>query len=145
MLSSIPHLEELYVQIKEPTLSDQLLGGILPKLRKLTITGVDLKKIEGGGLEGLQNCFHMDLSITHTSIDEVPSRIFDLLQSEAWARLDLSFNKMTSLDSAALYPNKTVWFSKGTKILEGESNKSTVIFHFFFLIQLIRVWVKKDG
>jgi len=127
VLSSIPHLEELRVKIKESTLSDQLLGGILPKLRKLGITGSDLRKIDGGALEGLENCFHMDLAITHTSIEEIPPRIFDLLQNQAWARLDLSFNKMSSLDSAALYPNKTIWFSKGTKILEGMHGQTNII------------------
>lgn len=119
VLSSILQLEELYVKIKESILSDQLLGGITPKLRRLTITGPDLQKIEPGALEGLQNTFHMNLSITGTSIEEVPPRIFELLRSLAWARLDLSFNKMSSLDSTALYPNKTVWFTRGTKILEG--------------------------
>jgi Leucine-rich repeat (LRR) protein len=119
VLSSIVQLEELYVKIKEATLSDQLLGGITPKLRRLSITGSELKKIDAGALEGVQNTFQMDLSITGTNIEEVPPRIFDLLRSLSWARLNLSFNKMSSLDSTALYPNKTVWFSRGTKILEG--------------------------
>lgn len=119
VLSGIAHLEELKVQIREPILSDQLLGGILPKLRKLTIVGPALKKMEPSAFEGLQNCFHMDLTITHTQVDDIPSRVFELLYHAEWARLDISNNRMASLDSSALYPNRSVWFSKGTKLLQG--------------------------
>lgn len=105
--------------IKEPSLSDQLSGGILPKLRKLHIHGENLKRIEPIALEGLQNCFHMELAITHTSINEIPQRIFDLIQRATWAKLDLSHNKLTTLDSTSIYMNKTMWYSKGTRILEG--------------------------
>ncbi|CAG7730685.1 unnamed protein product [Allacma fusca] len=114
ILSSIPHLEELKVIIKEATLSDQLQG-IQPKLRKLTITGEKLRRIESNALDGLENCFYIDLSITHTSIDDIPAKIFEKLQS---ARLDLSYNRMVSLNSFT-FSNQSLWFSRGTKILEG--------------------------
>lgn len=113
-------MEELRVEIKEPLLSDQLLGGIQPKLRKLHISGSNLKKIEPNALDGLQNCFHMDLTISGTSIEDIPPRIFELLQNAEWARFDISGNKMSGLDSSALYPNRSVWFSKGTRLLQGK-------------------------
>lgn len=119
VLSGIGHLEELRVQIREPVLSDQLLGGVLPKLRKLSIFGGALKKIDASAFEGLQNCFHIDLSITNTMVDDIPPRVFELLQHAEWARLDISNNKMASFDSSALYPNRSIWFSKGTKLLQG--------------------------
>ena len=120
ILSSIPHLEELTVRVQDPVLSDQLLG-FQPKLRKLTISGEKLRRIESNALDGLENCFHIDLAVTHTSIDDIPSKIFEKLQSATWARLDLSHNRLSSLDSFAFYPNpnRSVWFSRGTKILEG--------------------------
>lgn len=122
MLSDLLYLEELHVDVKEPLLSDQLNGGILSKLKKLTITGSTLKKIEPGAFEGLQKCFNMDLTITQTGVDDIPPRIFELLQHSEWARLDISHNKMSSLDSSALYPNRSVWFSKGTRLLQGKEN-----------------------
>jgi len=79
-----------------------------------------LERIELRGLDGLENCFSMELAITGTRVEEIPSRIFDLLQLGAWTKMDLSFNRMSALDYSTLYPNKTTWFSRGTKILEGE-------------------------
>lgn len=107
------------MQIKESTLSDQLFGGILPGLRKLTVTGTNLRRIEEQAFEGLQNCLHTELTITRTSVEEIPARIFELLLNAEWAKLDLSFNKISTLNSASLYPNSSFWFSKGTKLLQG--------------------------
>ncbi|OXA59460.1 Chaoptin [Folsomia candida] len=119
VLSGIESLDELNVQIKESTLSDQLFGGILPGLRKLTVTGTNLRRIEEQAFEGLQNCLHTELTITRTSVEEIPARIFELLLNAEWAKLDLSFNKISTLNSASLYPNSSFWFSKGTKLLQG--------------------------
>jgi hypothetical protein len=121
VLSGMGSLEELRVKIRENVLSDQLLGGILPKLRKLIVEGEVLSRIEPLAFEGLQNCLRMDLTISHTSIDEIPPRIFQLLLNAQWARLDLSHNKLASFDSTALYPNRTTWYTKGTKLLQGKS------------------------
>ncbi|OXA45174.1 Slit 2 protein [Folsomia candida] len=118
VLSGIESLEELHVQIKEPTLSDQLFGGILPGLRRLRVTGEKVRRIEEQAFEGLQNCLRIELTITRTSVEEIPSRIFELLNAE-WAKVDLSFNKISTLNSASLYPNSSFWFSKGTKLLQG--------------------------
>jgi len=126
VLSGIGSLEELRVRIREPVLSDQLLGGISPKLRKLVIEGETLTRIEPLAFDGLQNCLRMDLTISHTAVDEIPSKIFQLLLNAQWARLDLSHNQLSSFDSTALYPNRTTWYTKGTKLLQGLVN----IIHF---------------
>jgi hypothetical protein len=148
VLSTLPHLEELNVIIKEPVLSDQLNGGILPKLRKLSIRGENLKRIEPLAFEGLQNCFQIDLSITHTSITEIPQRLFTLLQDRVWAKLDLSFNKLSSLDSTTLYPNKTSWYARGTKLLEGglslEGNEFVCDCDLVWLSEWLRRWLRES-
>jgi len=86
----------------------------------LTIHGESLQRIDPGGLDGLENCFSMEFAITGTRVEEIPSRICDLLHTGAWTKMDLSFNRMSALDYSTLYPNKTTWYSRGTKILEGE-------------------------
>lgn len=121
VLSGIESLESLHVQIKEFTLSDQLFGGILPKLKRLKISGRNLRRIEDQAFEGLQNCLHMELTITETSIEEVPGKIFSLLGNAGWGKLDLSWNKISTLDSGAMYPNNSQWYLKGTKLLQGDS------------------------
>lgn len=106
--------------MKESTLSDQLFGGILPGLRKLSLSGTNLRRIEDQAFEGLQNTMEMELTVSHTSVEEIPPRIFELLLATRWARLDLSWNKISSLDSGSLYPNSSFWYGKGTKLLQGE-------------------------
>lgn len=54
LLTNVPSLRKLTVEVLESHLTDQLIGAFNPKLKYLEITGTSLKSIEPDAFEGIE-------------------------------------------------------------------------------------------
>ncbi|GMT16674.1 hypothetical protein PFISCL1PPCAC_7971, partial [Pristionchus fissidentatus] len=111
LLSALPPLERLAIQINDPLLHDQLWKADVRTLRSLTITGSQLREvpyppplsphivsiqIDTGAFRHLRG-FDVDLSITRTNITTLPPAIFDTLTAIQRLSLSLSHNQISTL------------------------------------------------
>ncbi|GMR36734.1 hypothetical protein PMAYCL1PPCAC_06929 [Pristionchus mayeri] len=104
LLSSLPPLHRLAIQINDPILLDELSLADLRFLRSLSITGDRLVEIGTGSLRGLRG-FDFDLSITRTNITSFQPAIFDTLTSIQRLSLNLDNNLISFLNPFTYTPS----------------------------------------
>lgn len=134
VLSAVPTLRRLTVTIQESVLNDQLIGAFNPKLKRLTLTGRNLRRIDSDALDGIENNHELLLEIRETSLEEVPAGMIARLERIPHLSLDLSDNRITSLAPATLYSNGSSWESVGTKMISGQSQN--ILWILFIKIRL---------
>uniref|UniRef100_A0A914YE37 Uncharacterized protein n=1 Tax=Panagrolaimus superbus TaxID=310955 RepID=A0A914YE37_9BILA len=66
-------------------------------LRKVTIRGKNLKRINIGAFEKLRG-YRLDLTITNTQIDTIPSLLFNTITTISFLKLSLPNNKIHSFN-----------------------------------------------
>uniref|UniRef100_A0A0K0DZJ9 LRRCT domain-containing protein n=1 Tax=Strongyloides stercoralis TaxID=6248 RepID=A0A0K0DZJ9_STRER len=93
LLSHCPPIKTLKIEIKDDTLTDQLLTLDTRKLRYLTITGKSLKTISTAVFSKLRG-YRIYLGIEDTSITSFPYFIFKTLSSTRYLHLNLKNNKI---------------------------------------------------
>lgn len=120
-LSSVPSLRRLSVRVMERALTDQLLGGFNPKLRRLEITGRNLHEAAADAFEGIEDHQELALQIHGTQLTEFPPGLFSRLERIAHLSLDLRDNQFTSLSADTFYHNSS-WEAVGTKLIPGGLN-----------------------
>ncbi|CEF60040.1 Leucine-rich repeat and Leucine-rich repeat,typical subtype and Leucine rich repeat 4-containing protein [Strongyloides ratti] len=93
LLSHCPPLKTLKIEIKDDTLTDQLLILDTRKLKHLTITGKSLQTISTVVFSKLRG-YRIYLGIEDTSITSFPYFIFKTLSSTRYLHLNLKNNKI---------------------------------------------------
>ncbi|XP_046665622.1 carboxypeptidase N subunit 2-like isoform X1 [Homalodisca vitripennis] len=105
--------------MSDRTLSDQLHGLTLPRLRHLQITGRGLLSVEAEALSSLQYCRELVVEISGTAVQDIPSGFFATFSHSAHLSINLRDNNLLSLTPAAFYGNVTNWEHVGTKLIAG--------------------------
>ena len=103
----------------KPFFTDQILGAFGPKLRNLELTGTKLRQVTMDAFEGIDS-YELLLAIRGTSLETLPMHFFKMFENVAHWSLDLSNNKLTTLETNAFYQNGTDWRLKGTSLLQGK-------------------------
>uniref|UniRef100_A0A1B6GDA1 LRRCT domain-containing protein n=1 Tax=Cuerna arida TaxID=1464854 RepID=A0A1B6GDA1_9HEMI len=119
VLTTIPSLEKLSVNIQEDILSDQLLGGFSPHLKELRITGENLTAINPESLDGLEDNRGLVLSVSHTAIDSLPEQLITKLLKIKHLTLDISHNQFTTFSLDQFYKQPNTWENYGTNLISG--------------------------
>lgn len=97
ILSNLPPLHTIYVDIKESALDRQFYTADTRLLRHLVVAGRNLTKIEVGAFATIRG-FRVRIEIHNSSIEEFPSRIFDTLTGISILSLSLTDNKLTTFN-----------------------------------------------
>ena len=99
--------------------SDQILGAYGPKLKELELTGNRLRGVTLDAFEGIDS-YELLLAIRDSSLETLPMHFYTMFENVAHWSLDLSNNKLSSLEANTLYQNGTDWKLKGTSMLQGK-------------------------
>ena len=113
-------------------LSDQILGAYGPKLKELELTGNRLRGVTLDAFEGIDS-YELLLAIRDSSLETLPMHFYTMFENVAHWSLDLSNNKLSSLEANTLYQNGTDWKLKGTSMLQGKKNQCCQLFNGKFL------------
>jgi Leucine-rich repeat (LRR) protein len=97
ILHVLPPLKAIDIEIKEEELNNQLKLADVRLLRKVTIRGKNLKKINIGAFEKLRG-YRLDLAITNTQIDTIPPLLFNTITTISFLKLSLPNNKIQSMN-----------------------------------------------
>lgn len=118
ILSNLGKLRELYLQMADEKITNQLPEQLPKKLRLLEIAGKSLKYIDTGSLNVLTNYSNFELRITGTSISHLPKHIFSKLEHKRFT-IDLSNNQFTNVGPELFY--RTIGETRrfGTKAFPG--------------------------
>ncbi|XP_063232145.1 TLR4 interactor with leucine rich repeats-like [Bacillus rossius redtenbacheri] len=119
VLSGVPSLRGLVVDVKEPELKDQLLGAFDSRLQRLDIRGEGLRRLDGDSLEGIGNNHELVLRIRGTQIKELPRGLFSELQRVSHLTVDISNNQFSSFKLSTIFANSTTWENMGTNQISG--------------------------
>ena len=84
----------------------------------MELTGPRLKRVTLDAFEGIDS-YELLLAIRHSSLEELPMDFYQLFKNVAHWSLDLSHNKLQTLNPNVLYPNGTDWKVQGTNLLQG--------------------------
>ncbi|GBP92905.1 Chaoptin [Eumeta japonica] len=119
LTAALPTLHKLVVYWTDDFLVDQLHGIDARNIRYLEIRGPSLKRIYDDAFDPFADYHELFLRITETSLTELPIEFMKHLGRIQQLGLDLSFNRLTSLNPAIFYPNFTSWSQVATKLLSG--------------------------
>lgn len=121
MLSKIHGLKELYVQVNDDKIDDELFANLInnTKVNLIDITGSKLSRISSNAFYGLSRSNDLKIRITKTLIDDLPPGIFYSLKDVPKLTIDLSNNLITTLSPDSFYPNASSWDAVGTRSVIG--------------------------
>ncbi|KAG6442372.1 hypothetical protein O3G_MSEX002279 [Manduca sexta] len=117
--SSLPSLYKLVIQWTDEVMNKQLHGIDATNIRYLEIRGVNLQKILDDAFEPFQSSQELFIRITATSLTRLPTAFMKHLGRVPQLGVDISYNKLTTLNPAIFYPNFTSWSHVATKLLAG--------------------------
>ncbi|XP_064104932.1 chaoptin-like [Macrobrachium nipponense] len=147
LLATVHTLQKLHLEVREESLTDQIMGAFGPKLKELHITGQNLKDIDSKTFRGFQNRHMLQLSITDTSVTSLPDGLLTHVSDVAFLSLDLRRNKLKFLNPHVLYQNGSDWESKGTLFVRGgialEGNDWTCECSLVWLGRWLRRWLRE--
>lgn len=118
-------LRSLSVHVDGPRLDGPVVDACAPKLRSLAITGSRLRHVDARAFAGLERGAgdRLSVSIRHTAIEDLPADLLLPLVGVPRLALDLTGNRLTSLNPLAVYSNYTTWENSGTNVLKGERDR----------------------
>ncbi|CAL2032446.1 unnamed protein product [Caenorhabditis brenneri] len=97
ILSNLPPLHTIYVDIKESVLDRQFYTADTRLLRHLVVAGKNMSMIEVGAFATVRG-FRVRIEVHNSSIQEFPSRIFDTLTGISILSLSLTNNRLTTFN-----------------------------------------------
>lgn len=124
LLRGLKRLNRLMIKINEPVLDEQLKCLSSRKIRRLEITGRNLKSIHKDAFERLPKSPSLLLKITGTSVDELPPGLFAHTSKIAYLTIDLTNNRLQHLSPEIFYGNASTWRNSGAMFVSGEKIKS---------------------
>ncbi|XP_069358898.1 chaoptin-like [Maniola hyperantus] len=119
IVSVIPHLESLVVQIRREWLDTQLLRLHAPKLRAVEVRGAALERVSALAFSSLGYQRALSLRLSWSRVSALPAGLLRPLARVPHLALDLSNNRLVSFGPSVLYPNQTGWNRFATKLLPG--------------------------
>ncbi|XP_050523466.1 chaoptin [Daktulosphaira vitifoliae] len=120
-----------------------------PKIDSIEITGPKLRILDPSVFDGLQlgTGDRLTISIRNTAIEDLPADLLLPLVGIPKLTLDLTGNKLTSLNPSTIYSNYTSWENSGTNILKGglflEDNPLQCDCGLLWLGQWLRRWLRE--
>lgn len=116
-------MRSLSVHVDRPRLPGPVVDACGPKLESLAITGAQLRHVDARAFVGLERGAgeRLSVSIRHTAVEDLPADLLLPLVGVPKLALDLTGNRLTSLNPLAVYSNYTTWENSGTNVLKGES------------------------
>lgn len=120
--AAVQSIRSLSVHVNRPRLEGPIVDGCGPKLESVSITGPELRYVDPLVFSGLERGAgeRLTISIRHTAVEDLPADLLLPLAGVPKLTLDLTGNKLTSLNQMTVYSNNTTWENSGTNILKGE-------------------------
>lgn len=120
--ATVRSIRSLSVHVNRPRLLGPIVDSCGPKLESVAITGSQLRFVDAQVFSGLERGVgeKLSISIRHTAIEDLPADLLLPLVDVPKLALDLTGNKLTSLNPLTVYSNYTTWENTGTNILKGE-------------------------
>ncbi|XP_053695607.1 chaoptin [Sabethes cyaneus] len=118
LISKLRGLQELYVNVFEDHIDDDLFTSkmhTLTKLNLVEITGRRLVSIHHKAFVGLARNHDLKLRIRNTLVNDLPPGIFYALKYIPKLSIDLSDNMLVALAPDSFYPNASSWDAVGTR------------------------------
>ncbi|CAP23873.1 Protein CBG02687 [Caenorhabditis briggsae] len=97
ILSNLPPLHTIYVDIKEPVLDRQFYTADTRLLRHLVVFGKNMTQLDVGAFATVRG-FKVRIEVHNSSIQEFPTRIFETLTGISILSLSLTDNKLTTFN-----------------------------------------------
>lgn len=119
--AAVQSIRSLSIHVNRPRLLGPIVDPCGPKLESVAITGSQLRYIDSKIFYGLERGVgeRLTISIRHTSIEDLPADLLLPLIGVPKLALDLTGNKLTSLNPLTIYSNYTTRENSGTNILKG--------------------------
>lgn len=116
--TAVQSIRSLSVHVNRPRLLGPIVDACGPKLEFVSITGSQLRYVDQQVFSGLERGVgeRLTISIRHTAIEDLPADLLLPLVNVPKLTLDLTSNRLTSLNPMTVYSNYTTW---GTNILKG--------------------------
>ncbi|XP_055540161.1 chaoptin [Wyeomyia smithii] len=118
LVSKLRGLQELYVNVFEDHIDDDVFTAkmhTLTKLNLVEITGRRLVSIHHKAFVGLARNHDLKLRIRNTLVNDLPPGIFYALKYIPKLSIDLSDNMLVALAPDSFYPNASSWDAVGTR------------------------------
>ncbi|PIC46380.1 hypothetical protein B9Z55_006090 [Caenorhabditis nigoni] len=97
ILSNLPPLHTIYVDIKESVLDRQFYTADTRLLRHLVVSGKNMTQLDVGAFATVRG-FKVRIEVHNSSIQEFPTRIFETLTGISILSLSLTDNKLTTFN-----------------------------------------------
>jgi hypothetical protein len=122
--AAVKSIRSLSVRVNRLRLPGPIVDTCGPKLESVAITGPELRFVDAQVFAGLGRGVgeRLTISIRHTSIEDLPADLLLPLSGVPKLALDLTSNRLTSLNPLTVYSNYTTWENSGTNILRGKCN-----------------------
>ncbi|VVC30144.1 Hypothetical protein CINCED_3A012200 [Cinara cedri] len=147
--AAVQSIRRLSVHVNRPRLVGSLVKGCGPKLESVAITGSQLRQVDPQAFVGLERGAGegLTISIRHTAVEDLPVDLLLPLVGIPKLALDLTGNKLTSLNPLTVYSNYTTWENSGTNILKGglylDDNPLQCDCGLLWLGQWLRRWLRE--
>uniref|UniRef100_A0A2H8TK33 Chaoptin n=1 Tax=Melanaphis sacchari TaxID=742174 RepID=A0A2H8TK33_9HEMI len=147
--AAVKSIRRLSVHVKGSKLIGPIVDTCGPKLESVSITGSKLKFVDRQIFSGLERGVgeRLTISIRHTAIEDLPADLLLPLVGIPKLALDLTGNKLTSLNPLTIYSNYTTWENSGTNILKGglylDDNPLQCDCGLLWLGQWLRRWLRE--
>lgn len=118
-------VRRLSVHVDRPRLTGPIVDGCAAKLESVAVTGSRLRHVDARAFAGLERGAgdRLSVSIRHTAIEDLPAGLLQPLAGVPKLALDLTGNRLTSLNPMAVYSNYTTWENSGTNVLKGKCGR----------------------
>ncbi|GLG93930.1 Protein artichoke, partial [Gryllus bimaculatus] len=102
ILQSLPVLEVLDIELKDPAVSsEQLAPALHARLRELSVRGPRVRSISSGALAGLR-APSLCVALRNTSVSSLPAALFFPVPRSTEVRLDVTGSRLTTLAAPLL-------------------------------------------
>ncbi|XP_025425391.1 chaoptin isoform X2 [Sipha flava] len=147
--AAVKSIRSLSVRVNRLRLPGPIVDTCGPKLESVAITGPELRFVDAQVFAGLGRGVgeRLTISIRHTSIEDLPADLLLPLSGVPKLALDLTSNRLTSLNPLTVYSNYTTWENSGTNILRGglylDDNPLQCDCGLLWLGQWLRRWLRE--
>ncbi|XP_074027926.1 uncharacterized protein [Leptinotarsa decemlineata] len=148
LFTKTTQLRTVKIHFLENELNDQLLCITSRKVRRLEITGTNLRWIDKGAFAKFDRNPELTLKIYGTKIEELPSELFSNMYRVSQLTIDLRGNSLTHLHPEIFYGNMSRWNDVGTTLISGglfiSDNSFRCGCHLSWLSHWLRRWARES-